>query len=234
MQKSTRRLYPFALALLIGLFTLQSCISFGSKEEESAEETEESTSSRSESDRESDREETNSNNPMTQLQNMADQMEDMAKQMEEGGTVEMVNFRELKALLPEKLSGMERTNSSGETGGAMGFSISKAEGRYEDGDKQIDVEIIDVGGMSMALMGMAAWAMAEYDRETDDGYERTTTFDGHKAYEKYDSRSQRAEKGVIVANRIIVTAKGRNVNMEDLDDLLDEIDIDDVEDLIKK
>ena len=60
---------------------------------------------------------------------------------------------------------MERTKNEGETTGAMGFKVSTAKASFKDGDKRIEIEIIDVGGIGMAAMGMAAWSMAEIDKE---------------------------------------------------------------------
>ena len=70
---------------------------------------------------------------------------------------------------------------------------------------------------------MAAWSNVEVDRESEDGYERTTTIDGHKAYEKYDSKTQRGEYSVIVDDRFIVTMEARNVDEDDFKDAFRQI-----------
>ena len=52
--------------------------------------------------------------------------------------VEPVDFRDLKAMLPESIGSMKRTAAEGEKSGAMGIVVSHAEGRYEnDGNSQI-------------------------------------------------------------------------------------------------
>ena len=112
--------------------------------------------------------------------------------------------------------------------------ISTAKGEYRDEDGQrIEVTIADAGGISMAIMGMAAWSMAEIDRESDSEIERTTTYKGHKAFEKYNKDSRRGEKALIVKDRFVVTVNGRDIDMKDLDRALDRIDIDDLEDMAK-
>src|SRR4051794_40944802 len=49
----------------------------------------------------------------------------------DGTTYQPVDFRELKALLPEELAGCKRKSATGERTGAMGFNIAQAEGKYE-------------------------------------------------------------------------------------------------------
>ena len=149
----------------------------------------------------------------------------------DGKVVEPVNFRVLKTGIPETFLGMDRTKNEGETTGAMGFKVSTAKASYKDGDKRVDIEIIDVGGIGMAAMGMAAWSMAEIDKESDGGYERTTTFEGHKAYEK--CRNERCEFSTWLNQRIIFNVKSYNVEMDDikkgvkkdvnLDDLMEKV-----------
>ncbi len=117
-------------------------------------------------------------NPIEAFQQMADK----AKDMQENGPVDPVDFRKLKDILPERAAGLERTEATGEKNGAMGFSLSQAEGKYGDGEASLEIEITDTGGVGgMAMMGMAAWAMAEVDKETATGYEKTTRIDGNKA-----------------------------------------------------
>jgi len=95
--------------------------------------------------------------------------EAMEQMKKDGKVVEPVNFRVLKTGIPETFLGMERTKNEGETTGTIGFKVSTAKASYKDGDKRVDIEIIDVGGIGMAAMGMAAWSMAEIDKESDGG-----------------------------------------------------------------
>ncbi len=173
------------------------------------------------------------NNPGAAFNDMAKQLENVAKQMqgEEGEAVEVINFRELKELLPNRVAGMKMDDSSGETAGAMGFKISTAEAQYKDNDREIEISIADVGGAPMALMGMAAWTSLEYEKDTDKGYERTTTIEGHKAFEKYYDSQKEGEIGVLVSKRFIVSVKGYNVSMDDIQAALKRIDLDDLEKL---
>ena len=94
-----------------------------------------------------------------------------------------VNFRDLRALVPEEAAGLTRTEIEGATEGAMGMSVSRVASAFED----------------------------------DAGFERTTEFEGLRAYEEV--RGDYAELQVIVAGRFLVSAEGR-VPMDTIKDLL--------------
>ena len=161
-------------------------------------------------------------NAMEAIQQMADK----AKEMQEKGPVDPVDFRSLKELMPATAAGMTRTEATGEKNGAMGFSVSQAQAKYEKDDSRVEVEIMDTGGVGgMAMMGMAAWAMADVDKETATGYEKTTRIDGMKAYEKYDNDSKDGEVNVLVGDRFVVNVKGRNVTMDQIKDTLGDLDL---------
>jgi len=140
---------------------------------------------------------------------------------------EAVDFRELKALLPEDLSGMKRSNAEGEKTSAMGFTISKAEAQY-DGDNaaNVTITITDVGAMAgVAAMATYAWAAGAIDRETETSYEKSATIKGYKGYERYDRQSTSGEVQVLVAGRFVVEVSGNNVPMDAIKDALEKVDL---------
>jgi hypothetical protein len=153
--------------------------------------------------------------------NMGDAMAALGAAMgaaNKGKTVETVDFRELKDMLPASLPGMKRTEASGERTAAMGMNVSTAHAQYSnDNGANATITITDIGSMT-GLAGMAAfaWSATEVDRETENGYEKTTRFDGHKAMEKYDRSSKSGEMSVLVGDRFIVEAKGNDVDMDAL------------------
>lgn len=161
------------------------------------------------------------------MDDFVDNMKDVQKNMEEGQKYEVVDFRDLKALLPESLGDLKRANAEGEKSGSMGFTISKAEADYnnEDYSQSMDIEITDLAGAS-GFAGLAAWgwAMVDIDKETETGYEKTTKFKGHKAYEKYDNEYQNGSIEVLVSGRFMVSVSGNNVPMEFIKSSIDEID----------
>lgn len=148
-----------------------------------------------------------------------------AEEMSKKEAVDPVSFQELKELLPGTLAGISRTEAEGESNGSMGFKISVAKGRYEDGDKNIELDIMDLGGVGgFAVAGLAAWTLAESERETDTGYERTIKLDGHKGFEKYDNTSQSGELKLFINERFLVSLDARNIPMDDLKSAFRQID----------
>jgi hypothetical protein len=153
-------------------------------------------------------------------QEMAQAAEAMQKAMTAGKqNVQLVDFRELKALLPETLSGLKRVDITGERSGAFGMSVSKAEARYAagDGGASVRIEITDMGGMpGVAAMAQFGWMAADIDRENDDGYERTTTIAGHKAFEQYSKGGRSGSIQAMVKSRFMVEVRGDEVEVDAL------------------
>lgn len=144
-----------------------------------------------------------------------------------GKQVETVDFRTLKDLLPGSVSGMNRTEATGEKSAAMGMQVSTAHANFQnDQGSSLKVTITDIGSMT-GLAGMAAyaWAMTDIDRETSTGYEKTTRFNGHKAMEKYDNQTKYGELSVLVGDRFVVAAEGNAVSMNDLKGALNQVNL---------
>lgn len=148
-------------------------------------------------------------------------LEKAAKQMEQaansGGDVNVnlnanpVDTEKLKALLPDSLAGLPRTQIS--TGGAAGMGGASAV--YEAGDKRLEVSIADLGAMG-ALGGMAGAFNATSSTETADGYERTHMVDGRMTVEKFSRGDKTATYGTMVANRFMLSVDGRNATPDEV------------------
>ena len=163
--------------------------------------------------------------------NMGDAMAAMGAAMSgaanAGKKVETVSYQELKALLPESLPGMKRTDATGEKSSAMGMQVSNAEGRYRsDEGSSATIKITDIGSMTgLAGMTAYAWAKVDIDRESDTGYEKTTTFNGYKAHEKYDKQNKSGEISVLVGDRFVVEVDGRGVDIDAIKSTLGKVDL---------
>lgn len=139
----------------------------------------------------------------------------------------VIDFRDLKALLPPDLTGMKRTNAGGEKETAMGVTISYAEATYEGPDDAIvNVKITDNGGLG-AIMAMAdlGWVTTEIDRETDYGYAKTSTIGGYKAYEEYNRDNKTGGIQVLVDERFVVDIEGSGVAMDSIKECASKIDL---------
>lgn len=195
------------------------------------------------SSKETDKDDDYEKTGIKKIDDFVEEMKDMQKDMEEGKEVEPVDFRELKALLPEEIGELKRVSASGEKTNSFGIFVSKTEGKYEfvvesdseqksERNDRLKIEITDLGNMK-GWGGFAAfaWTFAEIDKETDTGYEKTTTYKGHKAYEKYNTRNSSGKIEVLVAKRYMVSVEGNNVAMDLIKEALDEIDIGRLEEL---
>lgn len=150
---------------------------------------------------------------------------------EDGTSIPAADFRDLKAILPDRLLRMDRSEHTGERSGVKGLQVSVAEAKYEDDDRYLEVAIVDGGSFPLAKLANAGWAMAEVDKETKNGYERTTKIDGHKAFEKYDSKWEEGELVILYQDRFIITLKGKGIAEDDLRDALNRLELDELEDL---
>ena len=138
---------------------------------------------------------------------------------------EPVNFRDMKEILPNDLGGMEQTDNEGQTSGIMGFKFSTAKATYEEDKAKLEVKIIDIAGIGKLASKMADWSTLDIDKESKNGYERTTTIDGHKAYEKYDANRQKGKVAMIIDDRFIIDLEGRNVTEKQLRNAIEDINI---------
>jgi hypothetical protein len=141
--------------------------------------------------------------------------------------VEPVDFRDLKAMLPESIGAMKRASAEGEKSGAMGLVVSHAQGHYKsDGDgASIDLKITDPGNLSGMAAMAAVWMNVEIDRETDNGYEKTGSSGERRYHEKYDKSSKSGEYTMIVGKRYMVEARGNGVDMAMLKKAIESVDL---------
>ena len=164
------------------------------------------------------------------LQDMAKSMEQFAQGMQQmqkgadGKVYEPVNFRDLVALVPD-VSGWEKEGPTGEMMSAP-VKFSQAEVAYSKGDARVEVKIVDTAMSQLLTMPYQMFLMANYSRESTNGYEKAVKVGGHPGWEKWDSEAKSAELGVIVGQRFLVTANGNGVeNAKVVQDVLGQIDL---------
>ena len=215
--------FSFSLMLLLGLamITMSSCITCNYESNSDSDTTEEQIDDLDEKiediiDNSSDELKEGISQGLQGLKEALNEIEQNLENDENGEKKELTNFRDLKKMMPSKVDGIDQTSNTGETAGAFGFKFSKAVAKYKEDDRWVEIEIIDAAGAGLAVLGDAVWNNVEVDKETDHGYERTTEFEGHRAYEKWDSRRNMAQFSVFVDKRFMVMAKAKNVKMSDL------------------
>ena len=144
-----------------------------------------------------------------------------------GGSYEPVDFSKLKEALPQELAGFEKGEASGEKNNAFGISVSEAKQSFRtaDGNKRVRFEITDPGSLAGPFALANVWLNVEVDKESGDGYEKTSTVGGRKIHEKWSKDSKRGEVQMVVGNRFMVEVNAEGVEMNDVKALLGKIDV---------
>lgn len=145
--------------------------------------------------------------------------------------VELVSTDKLRELLPGSVRGFNRGEITTESGQAGGFGASTAKADYTKGDATMTVEVVDTS--AGGLVGMAAAFSMESSRESGGTYERVKKVGGRMTMEKYDRDARTGEYGVLVGDRIMVSATGSNVSMDDLKAAVASVDLGRVERLAR-
>jgi hypothetical protein len=155
-----------------------------------------------------------------QVQKSADQMakglEDMAKGLTSlaGGDpnqkpVDPVSFRDLQTAFGD-LSGWEKGKPTGERMTApVNYSVAKV--TYTKGDASISEEISDSAFNQMLLVPFSMFLTTGYEKETDNGYEKSAKVGEFPGFEKWNSGSHSGELTAIVNKRFIVQVNGHGI-----------------------
>jgi hypothetical protein len=143
-------------------------------------------------------------------------MEDFAKAMQGmaaamggangGKPADPVSFRDLQAAFPT-VSGWTMDKPKGERMTAP-VAFSQTEARYKNGDQEIEVKIVDSAFNQILVAPWAMFLTAGYEKETDDGYEKSTTVSGNPGFEKWNSTRKEGELNIVVAKRFLVSVEG--------------------------
>ncbi len=144
---------------------------------------------------------------------------------------EIVDFRRLRELLPEKVGDYARKKAGGEKTALMGVTLSMAEGQYANGNALLTIKLTDYGGSGFAGMMASAWVMTEIDRESDNGFERTIKIGPHRGIERFDSDAKFGELQLLVGARHMVEISVRDGKPEDLRAAADALALDSLSEL---
>jgi hypothetical protein len=123
--------------------------------------------------------------------------------------VDPVSFRDLQTVFAD-MSGWEKGKPTGQRmTSPVPFSESTVE--YTMGDARITAKTVDSGFNQLLMAPYAMFLTAGYEKETDDGYERSTKVAGHPGWEKWDESSKSGEVHAVVNKRFLVTFEGRGI-----------------------
>jgi hypothetical protein len=138
-------------------------------------------------------------------------------------SVEVVPFETLGATFPE-VSGWTRGEITGTTTN-MPMKMSQSKTDYRDGDKRIRLEVMDASLAQMMFIPFTAFLSANYSERSSDGYKKGTSVKGEPGFEDVNTRNDTAELTVVVAKRVIVTARGsRGTSIENVRAVVEQMD----------
>ncbi|UCD53252.1 MAG: hypothetical protein JSW27_11520 [Phycisphaerales bacterium] len=158
---------------------------------------------------------------------MAAQNAETLKAMNQGQDIQPLGPETLKGFLPDTLATMKRTDIDARQMAMMGINVASGRAAYADADSgQLDLMITDLGNVSAPMrMAMAGWAVTQVDTQTDTGYEKTVTYQGHEAYEQYDRGDSSGSFRVFAGDRFVVEVSGTDVTMVTIKQAMGQVDL---------
>jgi hypothetical protein len=148
------------------------------------------------------------------LKNAANTADELNKKTEELKKLTPLSTDELKALLPEELLGMKRTNF--EAANMGGYASADATYRkYPDDKPYISVSIVDcAGNRGASYYSMMFWAKMNIIKEGDTGYTKTVDWKGGRAIERFEKDRDRYEFTYFSSDRYLVVLKGGKTGLD--------------------
>lgn len=144
------------------------------------------------------------------LEQMARGLEAMAGGGGDTPAVDPVSFRAMQALFPD-VDGWQKGKPTGEKMSSP-FKYSQAEVEYTKGDAHVTLKMVDSGFNQLLLTPYAMFLTAGYEKETADGYEKSTKVNGEPGWEKWDSSGKDGELNALVNKRFLVQIEGRQID----------------------
>lgn len=163
---------------------------------------------------------------ITNVGKMSASVDDVKNNMEELKTKTPVTNEELKAMIPENLYGLKRTEIN--IGSMSVMALQSAEATYKSDQKKININIIDgageAGGGFISVLMMTL--NADMEKTTENGFEKTQEINGTKAFvsERKSGDNIDSEIKLIQKGRYMIDASGDGLTVEELAKAISEID----------
>jgi hypothetical protein len=143
--------------------------------------------------------------------------EETANKAEELKKLTPLSADELKALLPEELMSMKRTNFN--VSSMMGFAAAEATYKSDEGE-EIRLGIFDCAGEAGAgIYSLNYYSKMSIQSENDNGYTKTIDFNGGKAIEVYEKNSEAYNLSYIASDRLLVNVAGEKIGLDEIKDI---------------
>jgi hypothetical protein len=123
--------------------------------------------------------------------------------------VDPVSFRELQTAFGD-LKGWEKEKPTGERMTAP-VSFSQASVTYRQGDASIDAKIVDSGFNQILMAPFAMFLTSGYEKETQDGYEKSVKIGEYPGWERWNSDGKDGELNAVIGKRFLLTLEGNGI-----------------------
>lgn len=144
------------------------------------------------------------------LEAFAKGLQGLAATGPDGKPVQPINFHELQTTFVP-LDGWEMGKPTGSQMSAP-VSYSTAEVTYRKGDARIEVSVMDSGFSQLLIGPFTMYLTSGYEKETENGYEKSVKVAGNPGWEKWDSQDKRGEVAAFVGKRFVVNFKGNGID----------------------
>ena len=149
--------------------------------------------------------------------------DDAQKKIDELKKLPPVSNETMKSFFPEEVMGMKRSSFS--TNSAMGYSVGTADYRKDD-TTNYSVGIYDcVGDAGSAFYSLSYLSTINMEREDDNGYEKTVSYKGGKAFESYSKSNHEHKLNFLSGDRFWVMIEG-NEGLDKLKSFADALGLD--------
>ncbi len=170
---------------------------------------------------------------LSQLTSGLSQMEKAVKGMSASADrkpVPPVSFKVLLDYLPKSLDDMKAGEPKGETGTYGEWQYSQAEANYrsEDGNKSAKVGLFDYAHIPMFYAPLQMMLNMNMNKESTEGYERSTKIGGFPAFEKWQKNGEQSEVTILVGDRFVVSTTTRGLGEGSAKKIAESIDLKDL------
>lgn len=121
----------------------------------------------------------------------------------------------LRDTLPERVGDLPRTAIEARSDSAMGMQFTHVSAQYTHEDKEVEIQIQDLGAVPALRMAMAGWATTTAESENADEVERIYRQGDTTIKESYRKDGSSADVAMMLPNGVMVQAYGR-LPVEDL------------------
>jgi hypothetical protein len=144
------------------------------------------------------------------LEAFAKGLQGMAATGPDGKPVNPVSFHDLQTVFVP-LDGWEMGKATGEKMTSP-VSYSQAKVTYRKGESSIDVSVMDSGFNQLLVAPFMMFLTQGYEKETENGYEKSVKVGGNPGWEKWDSGGKDGQLAAFVNKRFLVQFEGRQID----------------------